>query len=80
MQALNTITITTLERELENAKQYAASHPSDLVAKTLVRQKEKALKEFMKREKRNRNRREQNAILRDLCGTSARAAREDMGL
>ena len=28
----------------------------------------------------NLRRREQNAILRDLCGTSARAAREDMGL
>lgn len=30
--------------------------------------------------KRNRAKREQNAILRELCGTSARAAREDMGL
>jgi hypothetical protein len=29
---------------------------------------------------RNTNRREQNAVLRELCGTSARAAREDMGL
>jgi hypothetical protein len=33
-----------------------------------------------KRHERNRARREQNQILRDLCGTSARAAREDMGL
>jgi hypothetical protein len=32
------------------------------------------------RTRRNTNRREQNAVLRELCGTSARAAREDMGL
>jgi len=30
--------------------------------------------------RRNRDRRLQNAMLRDLCGTSARAARLDMGL
>lgn len=30
--------------------------------------------------RRNRERRLQNAALRELCGTSARAAREDMGL
>ena len=29
---------------------------------------------------RNLQRRVENEILRDLCGTSARAAREDMGL
>ena len=29
---------------------------------------------------RNKNKREQNAALRELCGTSARAAREDMGM
>lgn len=29
---------------------------------------------------RNAYRRAQNAILREVCGTSARAAREDMGL
>ena len=28
----------------------------------------------------NRSRRSKNAVLRELCGTSARAAREDMGL
>ena len=28
----------------------------------------------------NKNRRERNQILRDLCGTSAAAARKDMGL
>ena len=33
-----------------------------------------------KRRERNARRREQNQVLRDLCGTSARAAREDMGL
>ncbi len=30
--------------------------------------------------RRNRKRREQNAMLRELCGTSAKAARADMGL
>lgn len=30
--------------------------------------------------RRNAARRARNAILRELCGTSARAAREDMGL
>lgn len=30
--------------------------------------------------KRNQYARERNAALRELCGTSARAAREDMGL
>ena len=30
--------------------------------------------------KRNRDSRAKNAILREVCGTSARAAREDMGL
>ncbi len=29
---------------------------------------------------RNRARREQNAVLRELCGTSAAAARRDMGM
>ena len=29
---------------------------------------------------KNRVARDKNSILRDLCGTSARAAREDMGL
>lgn len=29
---------------------------------------------------RNRIARDRNAILRDLCGTSARAAKKDMGL
>lgn len=33
----------------------------------------------VKRE-RNARRRAENAILRELCGTSARAAREDMGI
>jgi hypothetical protein len=28
----------------------------------------------------NRNKRAENAMLKELCGTSARAAREDMGL
>jgi len=32
------------------------------------------------RAKRNKQRREENAILRELCGTSAAAARRDMGL
>ena len=32
------------------------------------------------RRERNEMRREQNAILRELCGTSARAARLDMGM
>ena len=40
----------------------------------------KALISDLKRKARNTFRREQNQILRDLCGTSARAAREDMGL
>jgi len=30
--------------------------------------------------RRNKRRRMDNAALRELCGTSARAAREDMGL
>ena len=30
--------------------------------------------------RKNRRMRDQNATLRELCGTSARAAREDMGL
>lgn len=30
--------------------------------------------------RRNRDRKLQNAALRNICGTSARAAREDMGL
>ena len=32
------------------------------------------------KDRRNAKRRAENAILRELCGTSARAAREDMGL
>ena len=28
----------------------------------------------------NRNNRSKNAVLRELCGTSARSAKEDMGL
>jgi hypothetical protein len=32
------------------------------------------------RRDRNAERRERNAMLRELCGTSARAAREDMGI
>ena len=34
----------------------------------------------IKKKRYNAARRERNQILRDLCGTSARAAREDMGL
>lgn len=41
---------------------------------------EQSFKAVLKRLKRNRFKREQNEILSDLCGTSARAAREDMGL
>jgi hypothetical protein len=37
-------------------------------------------RKHLKRCKRNARRRAENAILRDLCGTSARAARIDMGL
>ncbi len=33
-----------------------------------------------RRMKRNARRRVENAILREVCGTSARAAREDMGM
>ena len=36
--------------------------------------------DYKKRQERNRIRRERNQMLRDLCGTSAKAAREDMGL
>jgi hypothetical protein len=36
--------------------------------------------EAFKRRQRNAAARARNQILRDLCGTSARAAREDMGL
>ncbi len=35
---------------------------------------------FTPRGDRNAERRERNAMLRELCGTSARAAREDMGI
>lgn len=35
---------------------------------------------YLRRQERNRIRRETNQILRDITGTSARAAREDMGL
>jgi len=34
----------------------------------------------LSRRKRNANNRAKNQILRDICGTSARAAREDMGM
>ena len=34
----------------------------------------------IRRRDRNAARRERNAALRELCGTSARAAREDMGI
>ena len=34
----------------------------------------------IKRRARNADRRARNAILQEMCGTSARAAREDMGL
>jgi len=34
----------------------------------------------LSRRRKNKNKREQNAALCELCGTSARAAREDMGL
>jgi hypothetical protein len=40
----------------------------------------KLVKQEQSRRRRNAFRREQNEILRDMCGTSARAAREDMGL
>jgi hypothetical protein len=41
--------------------------------------KEEAIKR-MKELKRNAYKREENQILKDLCGTSARLARLDMGL
>lgn len=41
--------------------------------------KEEALKRI-KQLKRNAHKREENQILRDMCGTSARVARLDMGL
>jgi len=34
----------------------------------------------LNRRRRNANNRAKNQILRDICGTSARAAREDMGM
>jgi hypothetical protein len=41
--------------------------------------KEEALKR-LKQLKRNAHKREENQILKDICGTSARSARIDMGL
>ena len=41
--------------------------------------KNDALKEY-KRLKRNEHNREKNQILKELCGTSARQAKMDMGL
>ena len=37
-------------------------------------------KKCLQRNQRNAAARARNQILRDICGTSARAAREDMGL
>ena len=41
---------------------------------------EQARNKELARRKRNADARARNQILRDLCGTSARAAKEDMGL
>lgn len=40
----------------------------------------KSAKAELSRRRRNALRRAENEMLRELCGTSARAAREDMGL
>jgi len=40
---------------------------------------EEALEAIRKRKQRNARRRAENAILREVCGTSAHAARKDMG-
>lgn len=45
----------------------------------IMRQTEKGFI-FCRKCKRNRIARDRNSILRDMCGTSARAAKLDMGL
>lgn len=45
-----------------------------------MRQDKKTLRQYCPQCEKNANKRAENQILRDLCGTSARAAREDMGL
>ena len=47
---------------------------------TDTRAADKAAAADRRRRRRNAARRELNAFLRDICGTSARAARSDMGI
>lgn len=60
---------TYLLIENRQGKEFRTQYASELEAK-----------QGLKRAKINRNNRERNEVLRELTGTSARAARMDMGL